>query len=506
MPGPEIISPAGLEVDQRTQRDGDHALVAVLPQEEKITSYDNGKIIDFHDGGKHVAAIPIPIRDSGFETSTPGPRNLSSKRQTFIRIGIVVLIVIILASAIGGGLGGARIAHQRKESGTLVDPAPGTVPTTRLTDVSLPIPREPYRNTGLAVLQWTDLNGTFHIRVYSQDHLNRIRESAWENSTSWRTPWQTNIISDAVKPATPLAAAAGYPHADYDYSPVREERLLHDVTTDELFERQASSNDSQAWKDDNFSGLYRGSNSTFLAAYWNQDFYRVSQQLIVLFQEKDFANGITQGRYTSNRRTSNPWIADKFGFSQPQGSTFALCPVSHRNGRQIMLYTVDSDRNLQQHEYTISETNLDPGTVVSLTRESTTGLIVEPRSPLAVTTQDNRPLYTLDTLPECAKKRPLTHLILYTSQDYQRLILSAWNCSSGVSDLTLQIEPLQRANTTYLALAALSNKATGEAAVYIMFDAGNGPQIEKWTVSARAGDQWSITRSVNTDFSLKSLR
>lgn len=142
------------------------------------------------------------------------------------------------------------------------------------------------------------------------------------------------------------------------------------TVTDELFERQAPSNDSQAWKDDNFSGLYRGSNSTFLAAYWNQDFYRASQQLVVLFQEKDFANGITQGRYSSNSRTSNPWIADKFGFSQPQGSTFALCPVSHRSGKQIMLYTVDSDRNLQQHEYTISETNLDPGTVISLTRES----------------------------------------------------------------------------------------------------------------------------------------
>ena len=116
------------------------------------------------------------------------------------------------------------------------------------------------------------------------------------------------------------------------------------ATTDELFEHQAPSNDSQAWKEVNFSGLYRGSNSTLLAAYWNQDFYRESQQLVVLFQEEDFANGITQGRYTSNNRTSNPWVADKLGFSQPQGSAFALCPVTYRNGKQITLYAVDGDR------------------------------------------------------------------------------------------------------------------------------------------------------------------
>ncbi|KAL8650498.1 MAG: hypothetical protein Q9226_005116 [Calogaya cf. arnoldii] len=384
MEGPEIIFPAGLEVDQRSQRDGDLAPTAVPTQEEKITSYDNEKIIDFHDGGKHVAAVPVPIRDSDHEISTSTLKILGLKRKTFVRLTLAV-VIITLASAIGGGVGGTRIAHGGKESSTLSEAVPSTVFTALPTNVPLPTPREPYRNTGLAALQWTDLNGTFYIRVYYQDSLNRVRESAWGNSTSWRSPWQTNIISDAVKPGTPLAAAAGYPHADYDYSPVgyvihflspvsdvllQVKNVYYMTTTDELFERQAPSNHSQPWKDDNFSGLYRGSNSTFLAAYWNQDLYRVSQQLIVLFQEKDFANGITQGRYTSNRRTSNPWIADKFGFSQPQGSTFALCPVSHRNGRQIMLYTVDSDRILQQHEYTISEANLDPGTVVSLTRES----------------------------------------------------------------------------------------------------------------------------------------
>ena len=35
-----------------------------------------------------------------------------------------------------------------------------------------------------------------------------------------------------------------------------------------------------------------------------------------------------------------------------------------------MLYTVDDSKNLQQHEQTISDTDLDSKTVVSLTSES----------------------------------------------------------------------------------------------------------------------------------------
>ena len=100
-------------------------------------------------------------------------------------------------------------------------------------------------------------------------------------------------------------------------------------TNNEFFQRQAPSNDSQAWKDDNFSGLYTGSNSTFLTAYWSQNIQNVSQELLVLFQEEGFANGVTQGRYTSNRTTSNPWVANHFGFSQPKESMFAMSLVSY---------------------------------------------------------------------------------------------------------------------------------------------------------------------------------
>ena len=88
-----------------------------------------------------------------------------------------------------------------------------------------------------------------------------------------------------------------------------------------------------------------------------------------MFQEEDFANGITQGRYTSNSTTSNPWVANNFQFSQPKGNAFAMALVSFRSGKHLMLYTVDDGSTLQQHEYTISDTDLVSTATIQLTAQ-----------------------------------------------------------------------------------------------------------------------------------------
>ena len=144
---------------------------------------------------------------------------------------------------------------------------------------------------------------------------------------------------------------------------------------EELIERQAPSGNSQAWEDFHFSGLYSATNSSFLAAYWNQNVSNQSQELVVLFQEENFANGITQSLYTSNDTTSsptirNPWHAEKFGFLQPKGSMFALVLASYRSGKHVMLYTVDDAKQLRQHEYSISDSDLVSATTVILISES----------------------------------------------------------------------------------------------------------------------------------------
>lgn len=270
---------------------------------------------------------------------------------------------------------------------------------------------------------------------------------------------------------------------------------------DELTERQAKANDSQSWEDDNFTGLYSGSNSTFLTAYWCQNIWNVSQELVVLFQRDNFENGITQARYTSANSSSNPWVANNFPFAQPKDSNFAMSLVSYRSGKHLMLYTVGDNNKLGQNEYTIND-NVDSTSLVSMTSQSTTPLTIDARAPLAVVAQDNQPLYDSNTLPECYQQTPLTNLILYTTPDRRSLGLTAWNCTAGYEDHTAEIQPLQKQNTTILALAAMSDRATGDGDMYIMYDSGAGPQIEEWTVPKRAGDPWVTRRSINADFAL----
>ena len=67
-------------------------------------------------------------------------------------------------------------------------------------------------------------------------------------------------------------------------------------------------------------------------------------------------------------------------------------------------------------------------------------------------------------------------------------------------DHTSDIQHLQKPNTTFLSLAAMSDKATGEGSLYVMYDSGSGPQVEEWTVPRFTGDPWVTSRNVTVDF------
>ena len=137
-----------------------------------------------------------------------------------------------------------------------------------------------------------------------------------------------------------------------------------------------------------------------------------------------------------------------------------------------------------------------------LTRSTATDLRVDPRASLAVLAQDNRSFYAKTKSPECAKNAPLTHLIFYTVPDRSSLVMSAWNCTTGFEDHTTEIMPLQKTNTTFLALATVSDRFTSTGDIYIMYDSGHGPQVEEWVMPLRAGDPWNTSRPVTVDFSL----
>lgn len=45
----------------------------------------------------------------------------------------------------------------------------------------------------------------------------------------------------------------------------------------------------------------------------------------------------------------------------------------------------------------------------------------------------------------------------------------------------------------------MSDVTIGDRNVYIMFDSGNGRQVEEWTVPIRAGDPWVTRRNVTVN-------
>ena len=167
------------------------------------------KIIYYEDVGKQVVDLDLDKQAVIVDESDALPELLRSteqrkifrlKQKTFF-ILLAVVLILILAGSLGGVVVG-RIAAYR--------PSPTASRTPTAT-------RIPYANTGLAALQWTDLNGTLHKRLYYQDNVGKIRESAWNNETNFTSAWNISTISDFVKPATPLAAVAGYPHTSYNY-------------------------------------------------------------------------------------------------------------------------------------------------------------------------------------------------------------------------------------------------------------------------------------------------
>lgn len=222
MQAPEGIQHSTLEVDHDRLLENDSKAAPIVgqdPKYEKIISctdvdkqafniYDNvGKqaVVSCDKNDEHAAEVDAHNVQSEFLRPTEQRKFLGLRRKTFF-IMLAVIVFLIVAAAISGGAGGTIATRNRKTSATV----PQTIPS--------PTARIRYANTGLASMQYTDLKGTLHKRLYYQDNSNKVRESAWDNSTAFNTAWQVNTISDGVKPGTPIAAAAGYPHASYNYS------------------------------------------------------------------------------------------------------------------------------------------------------------------------------------------------------------------------------------------------------------------------------------------------
>lgn len=219
VPAPVDKHYSTLEVDQDRLLENDGKAAPIVgrdPKDEKIINYsDVGKQAVIGDVGKQAIVVDVYNSPSGSSLSTEERKIFGLRRKTFF-ILFTVIFVLIVAGAVGGGVGGTIATRNRGQTAAAATEVPSRIPPQAPTTTQVR-----YENTGLAAMQFTDLNGTLHKRLYYQDNASKLRESSWDNSTAFDTAWQVNVLSDAVKPGTPIAAAAGYPHASYNYSMVR---------------------------------------------------------------------------------------------------------------------------------------------------------------------------------------------------------------------------------------------------------------------------------------------
>ena len=147
---------------------------------------------------------------------TPAPTICGIRRRTFwIIAGIVGLVVI--AAAVGGGVGGALSNRSSAESANQTSPGNSTNPgsgssSNNTTPVAI-------QDAGIAALGWVDTNGVSHYRVYHQPvNQSSLWESKWSSDSQIWLP--TNITSSSTEPAkrgSPLVAISGYPHANSSF-------------------------------------------------------------------------------------------------------------------------------------------------------------------------------------------------------------------------------------------------------------------------------------------------
>ncbi|TLS21589.1 uncharacterized protein PpBr36_10132, partial [Pyricularia pennisetigena] len=467
--GLQTVNDDGIEVDHST---------ATQPWDHP--SDKNGKFL-VQDHGENATGAPTA------PPPTPKQNTICGLRKQTFYVLVGVLGFVVIAAAVGGGVGGSIAARNASQSQEQQQPsAPTPAPTNR--PKTSPVLQE----SALAGLNWRDASNETHYRVYFQSRDGAVMESA-RNSAG--NQWTVSRITDPgadIKSGTPLAASAGFPHVNTTWDVVKN---VYFSGSAGIMERQNPFKEARGvWGNDNLSGQYTSSNRSLIVAFWDQNYNNRSQNLILLYQTLG-ANSLSVSKYFSDRTSDLPWATQQLSLSILDGSPLALARIGNPTTRSdTRLYLADSNENLMQCQF-----DFQTG---SLGRLSSTAFKLQAQTPLAVIPRDNTGFYNRDTLPECARTAPYTHLILFASSDRSSLLLVSWNCSGGFVDQTSKIGPLVvvpgRPSRTYLALAApqpdgLANSTPSSGRVFVLFDAGDGPQVEEWQAPRGGTDAaWEV--------------
>ncbi|RWA05290.1 hypothetical protein EKO27_g9816 [Xylaria grammica] len=388
---------------------------------------------------------------------------------------VALLILAIIGAGVGGGVG-ATVGRGTRRQGAEQD-AGNRVNTTTIIPPSLIL-----GNSSVTAVHWKDSSGNKEYRVYVQEKDGSILEAAWaSNMPTWNSSRITEEGYDIML-GTPLTSSVGYPHADSTLSLVKNVYYLGRAGT--LYERQSPVKRVSVWGEEHANGLYTTSTDSTTLALWYETFDPLGQILAVVFQGAD--SSLSIAKYTSNGISEGPWSINNTGLQLQVGSALAAAPIG--SGTGLRLYVAGTKGAMQVYQYNLTSDEIS--------NPISTNLDILPHAALSISTQDNRDYFTSTTLPECATRdgHELTDLILFSTPDRSSLNFISWNCSSGFLDQTSYIAPLLQANRTYLGLTGtLTSFNPEDQRVYVLFDAGNGPEIEEWEVPPGAQNaNWKV--------------
>jgi hypothetical protein len=187
------------------------------PEGKIVVAYDPPEVIETEKGPQ---PLPPPKQ----------PTICGIRRKMFwVVIGAVAAFVVI-AAAVGGGVGGSFAIRKAEGFGEATKNSPGN-PAENSTTTGSPSPISPlFQNLSVAAVHWVDNSSVSHYNVYTQSIISsqvRILESSWDSEGQ---SWSVSPITDAgdgfVKAGTPIAASTGYPHTNKSMELVRDPFVL----------------------------------------------------------------------------------------------------------------------------------------------------------------------------------------------------------------------------------------------------------------------------------------
>ncbi|KAL8674340.1 MAG: hypothetical protein Q9168_001269 [Polycauliona sp. 1 TL-2023] len=181
--------------------------VQVHAEKEHLQPLDAGEKERYVSDGLQLVP-PLPNTRTVYTTQPESDSPPGSTVWKKKRLWVPLANLVFLAAIVGGIMGGLLIHRDRpsrEASSSSSNSITQLIPQPSSTAEAVPRPSAKPLNSSLASVAWMNSEGLNHRRLYYQDSVGTIKESAWNSSgDEW---YSSNNALGKARPNSPLAAA-----------------------------------------------------------------------------------------------------------------------------------------------------------------------------------------------------------------------------------------------------------------------------------------------------------